>query len=122
MKTLAVVLFVAVVGAVAIHLARRPTVADGRVMEADLLGQLRAQGVTGMACEPRIPIGRDGATFSCVATLESGATQTLAYTMDRQGQLAATLTGAAGTGAAGTGARPAAPDRKRAPSNDPWAN
>jgi hypothetical protein len=105
-KTLAALLFIAAVAAVAIHLARRPTIADGRVMETDLLAQLRPQGVTGMQCDRWIPIRRDGARFTCVATLDDGSRQTLRYTMDRAGQLAA-------NGEA---------EHKRTPPKDPWAN
>ncbi|HEU4732134.1 MAG TPA: hypothetical protein VFT22_29770 [Kofleriaceae bacterium] len=91
MRTLALLLFIAGTAAIAVFLARRPTVADGRVMEADLLGQLRKNGVVGMACDREIPIGRQGAVFTCVATLDSGATQTVEYTMDRAGGLSASL-------------------------------
>jgi hypothetical protein len=106
MKTLAALLFIAAVAAVAIHLARRPTIADGRVMEADLLVQLRPQGVNGMECDRAIPIRRDGAKFTCIATLDDGSRQVLAYTMDRAGQLSAN----------------AEPEHKRTPPKDPWAN
>jgi hypothetical protein len=104
-------LFIAGVVAVAVFLARRPTVADGRVMEVDLLGQLRKNGVTGIACDRTIPIGRSGAVFTCLATLEDGATQTVEYTMDRAGGLSASLK-------ASTGAT-----RNRIPAHgDPWGN
>ena len=106
MKTLAALLFIVAIGAVAIHLARRPTIADGRVMETDLLAQLRSQGVTGMQCDRTIRIRRDGARFTCIATLDDGSRQTLAYTMDRAGQLSAN----------------AETERKRTPPKDPWAN
>ena len=68
-------LFIAAVAAAAIHLARRPTIADGRVMEVDLLAQLRDQGVIGLRCDRAIPIRRDGATFTCVATFDDGSRQ-----------------------------------------------
>ena len=110
MKTLAALLFIAAIGAVAIHLARRPTIADGRVMEVDLLAQLRAQGVTGMECDRQIPIRRDGARFTCIATLDDGSRQTLAYTMDRAGQLSANSSTNEET------------EHKRTPPRDPWAN
>ena len=106
--------FIAGVAALAIFLARRPTVADGHVMEAELLGLLRAQGVTGVVCDPKIPISHQGAAFACTATLRDGTTQLLDCTMDRDGKLKA---------------NPAAPPRRvrQAPSripasDDPWAN
>lgn len=112
MKSLAVVLFIAGVGALAIYLARRPTVADGRVMEVDLLAQLREHGVTGMSCDKQIPIGKRGAVFTCVATLQTGATQTVEYRMDRAGSLAAELKAETGPS-----------EGRRIPlSSDPWGN
>jgi hypothetical protein len=42
-----------------------------------------------MNCDREIPIRRDGARFTCVVTLSSGATQTIAYAMDREGRLTA---------------------------------
>jgi hypothetical protein len=111
MRTLAVLGFIAAVAAIAVFLARRPTVADGRVMEADLLVQLRKNGVTGLACDREIPIGRHGAVFTCIATLDTGATQTIEYTMNRVGGLAASLKDSTGA------------THNRIPaSGDPWGN
>jgi len=111
MRTLALLVFIGGAAAIAILLARLPTVADGHVMEADLLGQLRKAGVVGMACDPKIPISRSGAVFTCVATLDSGVTQTVEYTMDRAGGLSANLKSSTD----GT--------HNRIPSHgDPWAN
>jgi hypothetical protein len=67
--------------------------------------------VIGMSCDRRIPIGRSGAVFTCVATLDSGATQTIEYTMDRAGELRASLKSAT------DGPRNRIPTR-----GDPWAN
>ncbi len=111
MRTLAVLLFIAGAAVLAVLLARTPTVADGRVMAADLLEQLRVHGVAEMTCDREIPIRHTGAVFTCVATLASGATQTAEYTMDRDGNLTARLTGE-------TDAAP----RRIPPSGDPWAN
>jgi hypothetical protein len=113
MKTLAAIAFITGVAALGIQLARTPTVASGRVLEADLLAQLREHGVTGMACDPEVPIGRDGASFVCVATLDDGATQTVAYTMNRAGSLTAKRMSS--TGATHQPSR-------IPPSADPWAN
>jgi hypothetical protein len=111
MRTLAALLFIAAVAVGAAFLARRKTVADGRVMEADLLDQFRAHGVTGMACDREIPIGLHGAVFTCLATLESGATQTVEYHMDRSGELTWKVVGSTG-----------ATRKQISPSGDPWAN
>ncbi|MBC7973454.1 MAG: hypothetical protein H7138_00610 [Myxococcales bacterium] len=115
MRTLAVLLFIVGAALVAVLLARTPTVADGRVMAADLLEQLRVHGVAEMECDREIPIGLTGAVFTCVATLANGATQTAEYTMDRTGNLSAQLKGE-------TDATPDATPRRIRPSGDPWAN
>jgi hypothetical protein len=86
-KTLTVLVFIAGVAALAVGLFRARTVADGRVLEADLLALTRDQGVMGMTCDARVPIDRSGARFSCTATLASGATQRLACELDRRAQL-----------------------------------
>ena len=97
--------FIASAAAVAILLARKPTIADGRVMEAEFLGLLRPQGVTGVVCDREIPIGRQGAVFACTATLKNGATQLLDCAMNREGKLTANPA--------------AAPSRSPAPAADP---
>jgi hypothetical protein len=110
-KTLAVLVFIAGTAALAVFLARKPTIADGRVIEADLLANFKKNGVTKMACDSEIPIGKTGAVFRCVATLEDGATQTVEYTLHRAGDYTAKLLGATGA------------TRARIPtSGDPWAN
>ena len=111
MKTLAVLVFIGGVGGVAVFLATKPTVADGRVMEADLLANFQKNGVTKMACDRDIPIGKDGAVFRCTATLEDGATQTLEYTLHRAGNYTAKLIGSTDA------------THSRIPtSGDPWGN
>jgi hypothetical protein len=83
MRSLLVVVFVGAVAAGAGYLARRPTIAHGDVMAADLLAknkQFRA-----LECDPQIPIGVDGARFTCVGRLASGTTQRLELTLDRAG-------------------------------------
>src|SRR5213078_3936108 len=84
-RTLATLLFIAGVAAVAIALARTPTVADGRVMAADRLEEVRKDGAVAMDCDEAIPIGRAGAVFSCIATLRDGATQLVEYRLRPEG-------------------------------------
>jgi hypothetical protein len=117
MRTLAVLLFIAGAAAAAVQLGRMRTIADGRVVGADLLDLLRARGVAAMSCDRDIPIGVDGAAFICVATLGNGATQTAAYQMDRAGNFRWKLLHT-------TDATDAtdAPRRRIPPSGDPWAN
>ena len=86
MRTLATLLFIAGIAAVAVGLARTPTVASGQVIAAGLLEDVRKDGVTAMDCDPAIPIGVRGAAFTCIATLVDGATQLVEYTLKPDGQ------------------------------------
>jgi hypothetical protein len=85
MTTLAALVFIAGTAAAAVALARTPTVADGRVMAADRLEEVRKDGAVRMDCDPEIPIGRRGAVFTCIATLADGATQVVEYTLRSEG-------------------------------------
>jgi hypothetical protein len=87
MRAAASIVFIAGSAVIAIALARTPTVAKGSVMEAELLELIRPQGVIGVACDPRIPIGRDGAAFRCTATLADRRTQLLDCQLDRNSTL-----------------------------------
>jgi hypothetical protein len=86
-KTLAALAFIAGVAVVAVGLWGARTVADGRVLEADLLALTRDQGVIAMTCDSQVPIGRRGARFLCTATLAGGTTQLLACELDRRARL-----------------------------------
>lgn len=86
MRTLVALAFIAGVAAVAIGLARTPTVADGRLIAAELLEGVRKDGVAEMECDAAIPIGVRGATFTCIATLTDGMTQVVDYTLKADGQ------------------------------------
>jgi hypothetical protein len=87
MRTLAALLFIAGTAAVAVALARMPTVADGRIMAADRLEDARKDGAVGMECNGKIPVGRSGAKFTCVATLVDGATQVVDYHLKPNGDI-----------------------------------
>jgi hypothetical protein len=108
-KTLAALVFIAGVAVVAIALARTPTIADGRVMEADILAAFQGQGVTGLVCDRRIPLGKSGARFGCSASLPGGATQRLDCALDRDGRFTC---------------EPASGPKRRGitTSRDPWGN
>lgn len=109
MRTLVALAFIAGVAALAVALARRPTIAAGSVLADEVLALYAGKGVTEVACDDAVPIGVDGARFGCTVTLTSGATQRIACTLGRDGQLVA---------------KPiAAPEpRQIAPSGDPWAD
>jgi hypothetical protein len=83
---LAALAFIAGVAAVAVGLMRMPTVADGRMIAAELLEDARKDGVIAMECDRAIPIGVRGAAFTCLATLAAGATQVVDYTLKPDGQ------------------------------------
>jgi hypothetical protein len=113
MRALAGVLFVVGVAVVAIALARTPTVADGRSLAGRLLEDTRKSGIAveAMSCDPRVPIGRTGATFTCVATLASGASQVVELRLTPEGNYEL---------------KPQPPSRGPAPHNgarrDPWGD
>ena len=86
MRSLAVVVFIAVVAATAGYAAQHRTIARGEVMAADLLKS--NEGVlTGMSCDPEIPIGVDGAQFWCDAVFARGGTRRLHFELARSGQI-----------------------------------
>jgi hypothetical protein len=84
MRSLLVIVFVGAVAAGAGVLAKRPTIARGDVIAADLLAKNPATLRT-ITCDPEVPIGIDGASFACVAELASGVTRRLDLTLDRGG-------------------------------------
>jgi hypothetical protein len=123
-RTFAAVAFIAGVAVTAIWVARIPTVADGRVLEAEILPAFRGQGVVGLACDRTIPVGRDGARFGCIANLSGGGRQRLDCTLERDGRFAC----APGSGvmrdesAVREPGEPPEPREQNAPPRDPWGN
>lgn len=85
LRSLGVLAFIAIVGATGIYFARRPTVASGEVMASDLLKSSPA--VRSLDCDKKIPIGRAGATFTCMVVLENGQRGRLKIVMDRSGSI-----------------------------------
>ena len=98
-----VLVFIAGVGAAAVYVAVRPTVARGTVLGAKLL-QANSDKLRAMDCNDA-PIGVEGAHFSCQATFKDGSQQVVEFAMDRNG-----------------GLEPASahPDVKR--TTDPWGD
>ena len=86
MRSLAVVVFVAVVATAAGYAAHHTTVARGEVMAADLL-KSNAGVLSGMSCDPEIPIGVDGAQFWCDVVFMRGGTRRLHFELARTGQI-----------------------------------
>jgi hypothetical protein len=87
LRSLGVIAFIAIVGATGIYFARRPTIANGDVVAADLLKT--SPQVRSLDCDKQIPIGRAGATFTCMVELENGQRGRLKIVMDRSGSITA---------------------------------
>ncbi|HEX4454454.1 MAG TPA: hypothetical protein VH143_26515 [Kofleriaceae bacterium] len=86
MRSVLVIAFIAAVAAGAAYLARRPTIARGDVIAADLLAKNKAT-IRALACDPEIPITVAGARFSCDAELASGERKHLQLELDRNGAI-----------------------------------
>lgn len=85
MRSAAVIVFIAVVAAVALYCAQRPTVARGDAIAAELVEMnplLRA-----MDCDREVPIGMTGATFACKAHFKNGDSVDYTLAMDRSGAI-----------------------------------
>jgi len=89
-KRVVTVGFIGVVAVAGIVVGTRSTVADGRVMAADMLEQARKtdRRVERIECDRAIPIGTQGAKFRCRYFGGEGSTALVEFTMDRAGSLA----------------------------------
>ena len=97
-------LFVGAVAASAVYFARRPTIARGDVL-AEQLVEANPKLVRSMTCDRAIPIGIDGARFSCEVVYRNGERGRERFRMDREGAI-----------------HEDAPARAKAPASaDPWA-
>lgn len=79
------VVFIGMVAAVALYCARRPTVARGAVVGAQLVETNPL--VESMDCQDEIPIGLTGATFACTARFRGGGEAHYTLRMDREGKI-----------------------------------
>ena len=89
MRSLGVILFIAMVGAVALYFAQRPTVARGEVVAAELLESAKKANPTlkALECDPKIPIGNSGATFECDVEFRNGDRVHAKFNWDREGHI-----------------------------------
>ncbi len=111
MRTFASLVFIAAAAAGALYLSQRPTVASGKVMAADLMGQLEGKGITSMDCDDQIPIGTTGAVFQCRIAADDGSTARIEYQMNREGGISSKVIDSSGA------------TKVRVPaSGDPWGN
>ena len=85
LRSLGVILFIAIVGTTAAYFAQRPTIARGDVIAADLVQTNKE--VKSMSCDSRIPIGMVGATFHCGIEFHNGEGARLLFAIDRAGRI-----------------------------------
>lgn len=111
LRSLGVIVFISIAAASGIYFARRPTVASGDVIAAELVKANEA--VKAMTCDKRIPIGMQGATFHCAVELKNGAVGRLKFVYDRNGSITQAPAEDAET------ELPAPPVEK---TGDPWAD
>jgi hypothetical protein len=109
MRTGLALLFVATVAGGAAYVAQRPTVADGKVLAADLLDAIRDQGITEVTCDDEAPVGWSGMEFRCHVAAKDGSTAVVRYTVDCAGSF---------KGKVEDGTRPTRPHPAGV---DPWA-
>ena len=110
-KTVAILAFIGAAGAGATVLALKKTVIDGKVIAADIHGNLEAKGITEVTCDPEIPVEVAGAKFVCKITAGDGSTADLEVTIDRGAKYTSKVLASTG------------PTREQAPpSGDPWNN
>lgn len=87
MKSLAVIVFIAAVAGVALFCAQQRTVARGEALGASLLES--NPNLKAMACDDRVPIGIDGATFNCKVTFKNGDVADYKFKLNREGDIVA---------------------------------
>jgi hypothetical protein len=85
-RSLAILAFIAGVAALAIYVARRPTLAHGSVLAAELLEQNKGK-LRSLVCDDRVPIGVDGARFTCNAVFVDGSQGSVVFRMLRSGKI-----------------------------------
>lgn len=108
MRSAAVIVFIALVAAVALYCAQRPTIARGSVLAADLVESNPA--VLALDCDPKVPIGLYGARFTCKAHLREGDELDFTFAIDREGRISVVE----------QHENPAAPVLEK--TSDPWAD
>jgi hypothetical protein len=85
LRSVGVVVFIAIVAATAVYFAQRPTVARGEVLAADLVKSNPT--VKSLECDQRVPIGMTGAKFNCDAEFKNGDRARYVFALDRNGTI-----------------------------------
>jgi hypothetical protein len=78
--------FILAAAAAGVFVGTRPTVMDGGWIAGKLTETLQEEG-TAIECEREIPVGVNGAEFSCVHSRLGAQQQQVWYRMARDGQL-----------------------------------
>lgn len=86
MSTLATLAFIGAAAGAGTYLAMRPTVADGRVIAADLMANSKDGKLTEVDCDRDVPLGPRGAEFTCTVSAGDGSTAKLRMSLSRSGQ------------------------------------
>lgn len=108
MKSLAVIVFIAAVAAVALFCAQQRTVARGQALGASLLETNPM--LKSMSCDDAVPIGMDGATFGCKVEFKNGDRVDYKFKMNREGSIVAIDHG------------PTSAEPKIKKTSDPWGD
>jgi hypothetical protein len=108
LRSLAVLVFIAIVAATAIYLAQRPTLARGHVLAADLVKSNPL--VKGLECDKHVPIGMAGGKFNCEAEFKNGDRARFVFAIDRHGLISVVE----------QGERTTVPKIKK--TSDPWGD
>ncbi len=86
MSNLATLAFIAVAAGGGTYMAMRPTVADGRVIAADLKASSTDGKLTDVECDREVPLGPRGAEFTCNVKGSDGSTAKVQMNLNRAGQ------------------------------------
>ena len=89
MRSFGVIVFIGIVGAVALYFAQRRTVARGDVVAAELLESAKKSNpmLKALECDPQIPIGIAGASFECDVEFKNGDRVHATFAWDREGHI-----------------------------------
>ena len=85
MRSVGVIVFIALVAAAAVYCAQRKTVARGAALAATLVES--NQTLKAMTCDDHVPIDKSGAKFACRAEFKNGDVADYTFAMDREGNI-----------------------------------
>ena len=85
LRSVGVVVFIAIVAATGIYFANRPTIARGEVLAADLIASNPL--VKALDCDKEVPILHKGSQFNCHAEFKNGDRARFTFAIDRAGSI-----------------------------------